>query len=130
MICALPNVALRAFRVAPVGTVDLAPPFRALDCARRLKVLGQKHREDERPAELLGLGCVIGFCDELRELIVGHGCRGDCERAQRDLVRRRFAILRVSVAARVAHLEAAAIKLEPFEGGAAHAALACSAQSE
>ena len=76
------QVAVRALRVTPAGSVHLSPPFGAHHAPGLIEVVGKVPGEYERPAVVLGEGPVAGFVDEGRELGCCHRCGRDGEWGQ------------------------------------------------
>ena len=92
MIHAAGEVRVGAFGMAPVGTVDLAPPRRGCGRLGEFEVVGEEVDEDERPAPFLSDGHPVGVVDEVGEALVGDGMGVHPERRQLELTNRTLPI--------------------------------------
>src|SRR6266702_505090 len=111
MIGAAVRRGTRAFGVAPVRTVDLAPPGsggdRVFDELVEA-VLRQVHPEDERPSVDFRLGAVAGVFGERCEVAICNRKCIDAKRRERDGADRAFAVGGKGVGVVRAHQERAA----------------------
>ncbi len=125
---------VRPLGAAPARVVDLPPPGCRGHAARLRELVGQEPREDEGPAEALGLGLESGGLHEACELGVGHGMGRDRERVEPHAAQGALTVLGVGEGVGAAeqrsaggdrhrrHLEGAARHLRRHLGGGSRTA--------
>ena len=103
----------RALGAAPVGPLDLSPPWRGLNAAGGRKVVWKQAGEHERPAESLGFGDMPGRIHEASELGGRYRARLDPEGVEPDPAERPLPVVGVGEAIGAAHEELAGVERHP-----------------